>query len=138
MFEYRHEVQPQDLQPLYGHLNHARALSILEKAREKLLEAIGHPLETLIERGYFVVVTRMEVDYKREILAGGGRVTCEQGALEGKLLRLRQRLYNQRGREAVCALVELQAIGRREKRAQPFPADFAADFRRFFGDGAVI
>ena len=132
MFEAIFQIGSDDLQPLYQHVNHARILSLLEKARENFMEAIGHPLHTLIARGYFVVVTRIEVQYRREVLSGSVRITCEQGRLEGRVLSMRQRLFNQRSKEAVCAVVELMAIEQGRRRAGDFPEDFAASLRAFF------
>lgn len=54
----------------FGHLNHAVYLNYFEEARVRTLEAVGHPLQDLLDRGGGVHVVRVEVDYRREVFLG--------------------------------------------------------------------
>jgi acyl-CoA thioesterase FadM len=132
MFETEYEIGDADIQPVYEHVNHAQAVTILETARRRLLDAIGHPLDALLARGCFLVVTRIQVEYKRELVRGCVRIVCEEGRLAGKSVRLTQRVINARGKEAVLARIELKFMRAGEKFAVPPPGDFAGSFARLF------
>jgi len=132
MFEFRYVLLDRDIQPAYEHVNHAHALSLMEMGRRRFLERIGLPLNSLIERDYFLVITRVVAEYKREILRGEIRITCENGLIEDKTMVLSQRIFNQRGKEAVSALVEFKFMLGATKKAVLPPEDFIKAFKGFF------
>jgi acyl-CoA thioester hydrolase len=54
----------------YGHVNNAVYLNYLEFARMEVLEAKDLTLDKLKDRGYFIVVRRIEIDYNYPVIAG--------------------------------------------------------------------
>lgn len=68
-FECRLRVRSYELDGL-GHVNHAVYLNYFELARFDALEAGGFPPRSIRERGWGVVVVRVEVDYLRECRQG--------------------------------------------------------------------
>jgi YbgC/YbaW family acyl-CoA thioester hydrolase len=52
---------------IYGHLNNANYLHILEEARAEALEQMNTPIRWLKEQGLAIYVTRIELDYLRGI-----------------------------------------------------------------------
>lgn len=55
---------------ILGHVNNAVYLNWLEQARLEAFEALGYPLEALIERRWATTVARIEIDYRREARFG--------------------------------------------------------------------
>lgn len=50
-----------------GHVNNAVYIRWLEVGRTKLLEAIGLPLETVKQKGFYPVLTHTEIHYKKPV-----------------------------------------------------------------------
>ncbi len=63
------DVRFGELDP-YGHVNHAVYATYLEVARTVALADCGIPIDTLAERGFQLVVTRLELVYRRPAVAG--------------------------------------------------------------------
>jgi YbgC/YbaW family acyl-CoA thioester hydrolase len=61
---------------LYGHVNHAVYLTYLEVARTEALASCDVPIDVMAERGYQVVVTAVDVRYRRPATMGD-RLTVE-------------------------------------------------------------
>jgi YbgC/YbaW family acyl-CoA thioester hydrolase len=61
---------------LYGHVNHAVYLTYLEVARTEALASCDVPIDVMAERGYQVVVTAVDVRYRRSATMGD-RLTVE-------------------------------------------------------------
>lgn len=62
-------VRFNELDP-YGHVNHSVYVTYFEVGRTDALTACGIPLETMAERGYQLVVTRIDVRFRRPAEAG--------------------------------------------------------------------
>ena len=133
VFTHALEVTSEDVEPLYNHVNHARALRFMELARLAYLEAIGIPNDTLIARSLFIVIAEISVVYKRELFQGPIVVTCESPRIEGKSMFLHQRIVNERGKVCVEATYDLRFLCGDTKRSVTPPADFAP---RFLDGGA--
>ncbi len=54
----------------YGHVNNAVYLNYLEYARMEALMELGFTLDTMKEKGYLVVIRRIEIDYKYPLFMG--------------------------------------------------------------------
>jgi acyl-CoA thioester hydrolase len=63
------DVRFSELDP-YGHVNHAVYVSYFEVARTEALAACEIPLQVMAERGFQIVVTSIEVRYRRPAGAG--------------------------------------------------------------------
>lgn len=121
MYQYTYIVGENDLQPDYFHVHHARSLLFLEQARVRFMQDIGCPHPSLIAQGIFSVVASLSIRYKRELLAGEIKVTCEDLKIEGRSLVVRQRIFNQKGKEVIDAQVEIMFLRSVTKRAGEVP-----------------
>jgi acyl-CoA thioester hydrolase len=74
------DVRFAELDP-YGHVNHAVYVTYFEVARTEALEACGIPLHLMAERGVQIVVTQLEVRFRRSATAGD-RLTVETSMSE--------------------------------------------------------
>lgn len=63
------DVRFSELDP-YGHVNHAAYVTYFEVARTEALAACDLPLNVMADRGYQIVVTSIEVRYRRAAVAG--------------------------------------------------------------------
>ena len=122
-FEFVLSVPSSDIESVYRHVHHAQTLRYLELGRLELLKSIGVPNESLTSRGLFLVITSLNVQYKREVFAGEIRVTVENARVSEKALLLDQKLYNDRGKLAVEATVELKCLSSATKRAVEPPVE---------------
>ena len=120
------ELNDEWIAPVYDHVHHGRALSLLEQARGAILDRIGFPNDELMRQGKVIVVTRVDVAYRRELKRGRVQVTCEDAAVEGRTMRMRQRIINERGKSAVEGVVELMFMDHETKRGMNPPEDFLA------------
>ena len=128
MFQMPYEVTESEIEPTYRHVSHYQSLRIMELARLKYLEAIGWPNEALIKRGLFIVIGTIQIAYKREVFVGYLTVTCEELRIEGRSMYLKQRLINEKEKDAVVATVECVLMSGQSKRAVLPPAEFSAAF----------
>jgi YbgC/YbaW family acyl-CoA thioester hydrolase len=125
MFSIPIEVDASWLSPLYDHVHHGRILSLFELSRAALAESIGFPNEQLMQAGKVLVVTRVEVDYKREVRLGIFEVTCDSVSMDGRTMRIRQRVINKNQKVAVEAQVSLMFMDAVARRGMAIPEDFA-------------
>ena len=63
------DVRFNEIDP-YGHVNHSVYVTYCEVGRTAALTACGIPLELMAERGYQLVVTRIEVRFRAPAAAG--------------------------------------------------------------------
>lgn len=126
MFEVTLEIPESDLELGYNHVNHAKTLLFLERARILYLEHIGYPNDRLISEGLFLVIARIDVQYKREIFSGKYSMTVEDARIVGKALLMRQRVLNDRGKECVSADFDFRLIDGKTKRSTYLPHAFTA------------
>lgn len=66
----------------YQHVHHADALRILEQARHRFLESHGVSLARFLERGLLLMVSQVELRYRRELRQGAVLVTVESPSSE--------------------------------------------------------
>jgi thioesterase III len=137
MFSIEIDIGDQQLQSAYRHVHHADALRFLERARLAYLEHLGTPNGAFIERGLLTVVSRLNVQYKREIRGGPARVTCENGRFVGKTLILEQKIYNERGKLAIEAILELMFMSAATRRAVAPPDEFRQRVEADVGDSST-
>ena len=117
MFEIECVISSEDVIPPYNHVHHAKILEYLEQARVEYLDHIGFPLDDYLKRGIFIVLINLNVEYKREVLQGAFKVTCQDAKLEKKSLIVTQRVINPKGKLAVEAEVTLKFVCSERKRA---------------------
>jgi YbgC/YbaW family acyl-CoA thioester hydrolase len=125
-FSIQIEIDSSWIAAVYDHVHHGRILSLFEQSRAALVEAVGFPNEVLMGQGKVIVVTRVEADYKREVRAGPVEVTCDAASIEGRTIKLHQRILNEKGKVAVDARVCLMFMDASTRRGMDIPREFAA------------
>lgn len=129
MYVLDYTISDAEVEKTYNHVHHATTLCILEKARLSFLEHIGFPNNELIANGLFLVLTSLQVDYKRELFAGPVRVTCEDMEVSGKRFSVKQRIIKLPSeKDAITARVEFVAMDGATKRAVRAPDELTAAF----------
>jgi len=117
MFTLPFEISPDDVVSGYNHVHHATTLRFLETARLAYLEEIGQPNERLISEGLFLVITRIDIQYSRELFSGLVEITCENPKILRKKIIVDQNVINSIGKLAVSARVESMMMSGETKRA---------------------
>jgi YbgC/YbaW family acyl-CoA thioester hydrolase len=125
---FHYSIPNELIQSQYQHLHHAEALKFLERGRLDLLEKIGFPNPSLMNRGVFLVITDISVRYKRELFAGSITVECQRTFLEGRDLVIEQRILNEKGKVAIEATVKSCCMCGTLRRAMAIPDDLLAAF----------
>ena len=127
-FTFEAEISEQGLLAPYFHVHHADIIRLLEQGRLELLKAIGKPLEEFLDQGIFWVISSIQIDYKREVKAGRIKIFCDAVELNGKLLVVKQSIFNDRDKLAVQATVTLALFSSAHKRSIGIPADVLTAF----------
>jgi YbgC/YbaW family acyl-CoA thioester hydrolase len=127
-FQIALEIDDSWIEPVYEHVHHGRSLSLLEQGRIELLKSIGTPNDALLARGLALVIVRIEVAYKREIVKGPVTVSCIAGALRERSIVLTQQVRNSRGKVAIDATVESMFMSSETRRGLEIPDEFRARF----------
>jgi acyl-CoA thioesterase FadM len=122
------EISEQGLLAPYFHVHHADIIRLLEDGRLELLKAISQPLESFLSQGIFWVITAIQIEYKREVKAGKIKVCCDAVELNGKLLVVKQSIFNDRNKQAVAASISLALFSAAQKRSITIPTDVLASF----------
>ncbi len=93
---------------VYGHLNNANYLHLLEEARAEALEEIGFPIKKFKEMEIHIYVTKVMIKYKRAIELED-TVTIESGyeKFNRLLSTWIQKIYSSSGE--LCAIAEVDA-----------------------------
>lgn len=128
MFEIHRNISADNIEPTYNHVHHATALHLLEEGRLAYLEHIGFPNPSLIAKGLFLVITRIEVDYGRELHRGTVRITVDSGWLDGKRMGCKQTISCVPGKRAIAAKISFAVLDRALGRAIEPPEDLASAF----------
>ena len=89
------EFQVRDYECDMGHVvNHAAYLNYLEHARHELLRALGINFGDLAKRGVFLVVTRIEADFKASLTSGDVFVVRTELKRKGRIrLQFDQQIF---------------------------------------------
>lgn len=127
-FSIKLTVDPELVSNAYQHVHHADALRLLERARMSFLNAIGYSQEAMYQRGIFLVIASISVQYKRELKAGTLEVFCENPRIDGRSVLVDQRIINEKGKLAVVATIESMMLDTAIGRAIIPPPDFAQAF----------
>ena len=125
MFELSFSVPTEDITPVYRHVHHAQCLRYLETARLRFLESIGFPSEAFIAQGLFLVIVNLSITYKRELFQEPLIITCENFRSRGRELLMDQRIFKERRKVAVEAVVSSMFMDGTTKRAVSIPQNFA-------------
>lgn len=128
MYSLEIEISDSDLEQPYNHVHHAQGLRYLEQGRLAYLESRGLDYDAYLASGLFLVVTGINVRYKRELLPGKFTVTCENPKIEGKVVSLAQRILNERGKVCIQGELEFQFLSAAARRSVEPPEEFLKQF----------
>ena len=131
MFTIDYIVGKDDIEPYYEHVNHAHALKFLERARLDFLVHSGFPNEAFLKKGLFFVITKITVEYHREILVGSIKVLCEDILFDKKLVIMNQSIRNDRDKLLIRASIESKFMDGNTKRSVFPPEDFQQAMEAF-------
>lgn len=120
------EFKVRDYECDMGHVvNNAVYLNYLEHARHELLGGMGIRFSDLAKRGIFLVVTRIEADFKASLTSGDTFVIRTQLHRKGRLrLQFQQRIQRSTdGQLMLSALVTGTALNARGRPEMPAELD---------------
>ncbi|MCD4828762.1 MAG: acyl-CoA thioesterase [Candidatus Cloacimonetes bacterium] len=119
---------------IYGHLNNAQYLHLYEEARSEALREIGITIEDFRRMGVQIVITRVELEYKRtvpfdEVVEIRTRISFAN--------RLRstweQRIFSADG--TLCNHALIEGVYLREGRPHRISHEMVKVFGAFLGEG---
>ncbi len=83
---------------IYGHLNNANYLTILESARSEALQEMGMPIQKLLDIKWHMYILRFELDYIKAIqLEDMVEVRSKVTSLNRVKSTWKQEIYNSKG-----------------------------------------
>ncbi|RMD85875.1 MAG: acyl-CoA thioesterase [Candidatus Dadabacteria bacterium] len=121
-------VAGKDVDNSYRHMHHAEILKPLEKARKELFESRGISLQKLMEEGTFPVVSKIEIEYLREIREGRYNIVSEVVEISRKELCIEQKIYNDKNKIATKAKVFLRFLRAGYPLSAPVPEAVSNSF----------
>ena len=126
MFSFHFTIPESDYNnPPYNHVHHADIIRYLEKGREEYVAHIGFPLKELHSRGFFPVVSSLDIRYLRELKGGEVLITSKLMSKERRLFLIEQSILNPNSKTAISAVVGLMFINIESRLGVPIPVDFA-------------
>jgi YbgC/YbaW family acyl-CoA thioester hydrolase len=123
MFSITVELGDTWIDPVYQHVHHARCFSLMEQARIAFLEAVGVPNERLLAEGKVFVITKVEVEFKREVKGAAVSVACDRVEVDGRTVTFHQRIVNERQKTAVEGRIHLMCMGMETRRGIDVPSE---------------
>ncbi len=120
---------------LYGHVNNARYLEFLEEARWGMMESHGD-LEWFMQRQYALVVSRIDIRYKRPATMGDLLVVeTRSGVMAERHVIVEQRIVRaDNGKVVAEADVTVAVIHADVQGALPMEGDIAERFKLLAGE----
>ncbi len=115
---------------IYGHLNNANYLHLLEAARSEASIEMKLPIAELLERGVQLFVYRFELDYLKSVdledMATVRSSFSEISRLKGKW---HQEVFNSQGEKCLDAM--LTVVFASEGKAKRLPVDVFEQFKLY-------
>lgn len=94
---------------IYGHLNNANYLPLLEAARSEVLQEMGMPIQKLLEMHWHIYILRFELDYIKAIqledIVTVKSIIVSMTKVKGDWI---QEIYNSKGE--LCFRAKLTAV----------------------------
>ena len=122
-FKKNYHITDEHLDPDYKHVHHATIVKLLEKARVDFLDYINQPLDSFIKNNLFIVLSNINVEFLRELVAGAVIITCEDISIKSRQILIKQRIIDQHDKEIVNALIDLRIISRELGRSITIPKE---------------
>jgi len=117
-------ITKEDIDNEYHHLHHVRIVKLLETVRIDWFNEKLFSLEELLIKGFLCVITKLDLDFLREIKEGEVAGVLSNLKLENKKIILTQKLYNNKKKCLVSAVVNLVFIDITTKRGSVPPKGF--------------
>lgn len=124
MFSIDFQVDPSWIAAEYDHVHHGRILSLFEQARADFVASIGFPNDELMRAGKVLVIVGVDAVYKREVKLGTVKVTCDSVEVVDRVIKIRQRILNERDKVAVEGTFSLMFMDATTRRGMKLPEDF--------------
>jgi YbgC/YbaW family acyl-CoA thioester hydrolase len=124
MFSIDFQVDSSWIAAEYDHVHHGRILSLFEQARADFVASIGFPNDELMRAGKVLVIVGVDAVYKREVKLGTIKVTCDSVEVVDRVIKIRQRILNERDKVAVEGTFSLMFMDATTRRGMKFPEDF--------------
>jgi YbgC/YbaW family acyl-CoA thioester hydrolase len=124
MFSIDFKVDPSWIAAEYDHVHHGRILSLFEQARADFVASIGFPNDELMRAGKVLVIVGVDAVYKREVKLGTVKVTCDSVEVVSRVIKIRQRILNERDKVAVEGTFSLMFMDATTRRGMQPPEDF--------------
>lgn len=124
------EFKVRDYECDMGHVvNHPVYLNYLEHARHELLGRMGIKFGELAKRGIYLVVTRIEADYKASLTSGDSFIVRTEFQRKGRVrLQFNQQIFRQPdNRLMFSAVVMGTAVNERGRPESPAELDEVLD-----------
>ena len=122
-FKKNYHITDEHLDPDYKHVHHATIVKLLEKARVDFLDYINQPLDSFIKNNLFIVLSNINVEFLRELVAGDVVITCENITIKSRQILIKQRILDQHDKEIVNAMIDLRIISRELGRSITIPKE---------------
>lgn len=115
---------------IYGHLNNANYLSLLEMARSEAMKEMNIPVSAMLEIGIQFFVYRCELDFLQAINLED-TVTVKSWFFEMNRVkgRWQQEVYNSQGEKCFSAILTIVFAG--EGKAKRLPQEVFADIYQY-------
>lgn len=114
----------------FGHVNNATYLEILEEARWDWITRGGYGLREIRSTGRGPTILECTIRFKREVtLRERIRVQTDLEAYRGKVAKVRQRIFNERGDIACEALFVMGLFDTHARKLVAPTAEWLASFK---------
>lgn len=94
---------------LFQHMNYKRYIDVFEEERANWFKAIDLPFQEMRNRGFAVVILKIDFEYKKEARLGDRlKAVSRPGKMGNKSFTLEQTIYNAEGQaitSSVCTFV---------------------------------
>lgn len=124
-FTHQRKIYESDLDTL-GHVNNASYLKILENVRWDFMTENGYGLDVVKKTQVSPIITKIEIDYKKEVV-NRETVTIESQVVEliGSFrLKLSQKIFKEDGQLATVAYYIMSTFDLKNRRAVLPPKEF--------------
>lgn len=128
-------LEPAVLNNPYKHLAHWGAMEQMEHARRRLYQDAGSPLTGWVEKGLFLVVAGLNVQFLREIKEANIRFFAERFWVEDRRFFLAHGLELASGKTALKVSGEFAFLSSELKRATVPPQEFCDAISSFINNG---
>jgi YbgC/YbaW family acyl-CoA thioester hydrolase len=115
---------------IYGHLNNANYLPILEAARSEALQVIEMPIQKLLELDWLMLVRKVEMEFLKSVELED-MIEVRSQIVEMNKLRStwHQEIYNSKGE--LCFTARLGIVHVHEGKPARVPDEIFSHFLRF-------